>query len=50
MIKVREVKIFFIAITARENIKLLVELAPCKKLNQVNLPLNKAEFKLKSEG
>ena len=49
MIKVRDVKIFFIAITARENIQLLLQLSPCRKLNQVNLPLIIAECKLKSK-
>ena len=47
MIKVRDVKIFFTAITARENIQLLLQLAPCRKLNLVNLPLIAADCKLR---
>ena len=50
MMKVREVTIFFISITATENIQLLLQLAPCRKLNQVNLPLSIAEYILKSDG
>ena len=50
MMKVREVTIFFIAITARENIQLLLLLVACRKLNQVNLPLNIAEYTLKNDG